>query len=63
MESGSKPFESQRVAIGCIVAAIVGLNFWVDYYHPVWLCFDAFILIVLIIAWIRKARSQTPVRF
>jgi len=40
MENGAKPFESQRVAVGCIIAAIVGLNLWYDYYHPLGLIFD-----------------------
>ena len=55
MGNGSKPFASQRVAVGCIIAAIVGLNVWYDYYHPLGLIFDAIILIVLAVRWIRKA--------
>jgi hypothetical protein len=55
MESGSKPFESQRVARGCTIAALVGLNLWYDYYHPLGIIFDVIILIVLAIHWIRKA--------
>ena len=55
MEDGSKPFESQRVAVGCLIAAIVGLNVWYDYYHPRGLVLDAIILIVLAVRWIRKA--------
>jgi hypothetical protein len=47
MGSGSKLFESQRVAVGGIIAAIVALNAWYDYYHPLGLIFDAIILIVL----------------
>jgi hypothetical protein len=31
MENGSKPFESQKVAIGCFIAAMIGLNFWHDW--------------------------------
>jgi hypothetical protein len=55
VENGVPRTESQRVAAGCIIAALVGLNLWYDYYHPLGLIFDAFIVIALIIHWIRKA--------
>jgi len=55
MDNESQPFERQKVTVGCIIAVIVGLNVWYDYYHPLGLIFDAIILIVLAVRWTRKA--------
>jgi uncharacterized membrane protein len=51
-------FEGQKVAYGCIIAAIVAVNLWYDYYHPIGLITDAIILaiaiIVLTVRWLRR---------
>jgi hypothetical protein len=42
-----------------IIAVIVGLNLWYDFYHPLGFFFDAIIVIVLIVKWPRGSQ-KTP---
>lgn len=35
----------------CVIAVLLGLNFWFDYYHPLGFFIDVVILIVLWIKW------------
>jgi membrane protein YdbS with pleckstrin-like domain len=44
-------------ALWWIVAVLVGLNLWFDYYHPVWLFIDAIVVIVLIVKWPRAPKN------
>jgi hypothetical protein len=52
----SSPFERNR-GFWWIVAVLVGLNLWFDYYHPLGFLFDIIILIVVIAKWPRTPRN------
>ena len=36
----------------CIMAVIVPLNLWFDYYHPLGFLFDVIILVVLVVKFL-----------
>lgn len=44
------PFEKSP-GLWVIVAVVVGINLWFDYYHPPGFILDGIILIVLLIKW------------
>ena len=53
----SSRFDKSPAFWWIVVAVIVGLNLWYDYYHPGWLILDAIILIVVIVKWPRAPHS------
>ena len=38
-----------------MVAILIGLNGWFDYYHPLGLLFDIIIVIALVVVWARQS--------
>jgi hypothetical protein len=47
-------FESSP-GLWVIVAIVVGLNIWYDVYHPMGLIFDAFLAVVALCAYLKRA--------
>jgi hypothetical protein len=49
----------KSLGVWVIIAVLVGLNLWYDWYHPLGFFFDAIIVIVLIVKWPRGPQ-KTP---
>ena len=54
------PGQPRRLSVGwwCIVAVLVGLIIWVNYYRPELIVLDLVILIVLAVRWARSPSDR-----
>ena len=43
----------------CFGAIVLGLNFWIDYYHPLGFVVDGIILVTIGITWF-QSRTHPP---
>jgi len=46
-----KRSRKERIFLWRLIAIMVGLNFWTDYYHPGGFLIDTILLIVVFVKW------------